>query len=87
MKFISTWLLFEPQAFGEEPLGWTHFKAEGDVDFKAVLFIPPVAPDDLFDSYYLNKVQLKMYVRRVLVSDGLDELLPKYLVFLQVCTF
>lgn len=57
------------------------------MDFKAVLFIPPTAPDDLFDSYYLNKVQLKMYVRRVLISDDLDELLPKYLVFLQVCGF
>ncbi|KAG2692798.1 hypothetical protein I3843_08G066900 [Carya illinoinensis] len=70
--------------FGEEkPLAWSHFTAEGDVEFKAVLFVPPKAPHDLYESYYnANKSNLKLYVRRVFISDEFDELLPKYLNFL-----
>ncbi|TQE07578.1 hypothetical protein C1H46_006898 [Malus baccata] len=70
--------------FGDEkPLSWSHFTAEGDVEFKAVLFVPPKAPHDLYESYYnANKSNLKLYVRRVFISDEFDELLPKYLNFL-----
>ncbi|XP_015933956.1 endoplasmin homolog [Arachis duranensis] len=71
--------------FGDEkPLAWSHFNAEGDVEFKAVLFVPPKAPHDLYESYYnSNKSNLKLYVRRVFISDEFDELLPKYLSFLK----
>ncbi|PWA71326.1 chaperone protein htpG family protein [Artemisia annua] len=70
--------------FGDEkPMAWSHFNAEGDVEFKAVLFVPPKAPTDLYESYYnANKSNLKLYVRRVFISDEFDELLPKYLSFL-----
>ncbi|XP_039123335.1 LOW QUALITY PROTEIN: endoplasmin homolog [Dioscorea cayenensis subsp. rotundata] len=68
----------------EKPLAWSHFTAEGDVEFKAVLFVPPKAPQDLYESYYnSNKSNLKLYVRRVFISDEFDELLPKYLSFLK----
>ncbi|XP_047168144.1 endoplasmin homolog [Vigna umbellata] len=68
----------------EKPLSWSHFTAEGDVEFKAVLFVPPKAPQDLYESYYnANKSNLKLYVRRVFISDEFDELLPKYLNFLR----
>ncbi|MCD7457256.1 Heat shock protein HSP 90-beta [Datura stramonium] len=67
----------------EKPMAWSHFTAEGDVEFKAVLFIPPKAPHDLYESYYNSKKSnLKLYVRRVFISDEFDELLPKYLNFL-----
>ncbi|KAK2986674.1 hypothetical protein RJ640_020836 [Escallonia rubra] len=67
----------------EKPMSWSHFNAEGDVEFKAVLFVPPKAPHDLYESYYNNKKSnLKLYVRRVFISDEFDELLPKYLNFL-----
>ncbi|KAB1200709.1 hypothetical protein CJ030_MR0G006545 [Morella rubra] len=71
--------------FGDEkPLAWSHFTAEGDVEFKTVLFVPPKAPHDLYESYYnTNKSNLKLYVRRVFISDEFDELLPKYLNFLK----
>ncbi|KAL9260596.1 Endoplasmin-like protein [Drosera capensis] len=71
--------------FGDEkPMAWSHFTAEGDVEFKAVLFVPPKAPHDLYESYYnSNKSNLKLYVRRVFISDEMDELLPKYLSFLK----
>ncbi|KAL6982509.1 heat shock protein 90 [Sarracenia purpurea var. burkii] len=68
----------------DKPLAWSHFNAEGDVEFKAVLFVPPNAPHDLYESYYnANKSNLKLYVRRVFISDEFDELLPKYLNFLK----
>ncbi|OIW06303.1 hypothetical protein TanjilG_17677 [Lupinus angustifolius] len=68
----------------DKPLAWSHFIAEGDVEFKAVLFVPPKAPHDLYESYYnSNKSNLKLFVRRVFISDEFDELLPKYLNFLK----
>ncbi|XP_022962621.1 endoplasmin homolog [Cucurbita moschata] len=67
----------------DKPMSWSHFNAEGDVEFKAVLFVPPKAPHDLYESYYNSKKSnLKLYVRRVFISDEFDELLPKYLNFL-----
>ncbi|KAI3832481.1 hypothetical protein MKW92_047938 [Papaver armeniacum] len=64
-------------------MSWSHFTAEGDVEFKAIFFVPPKAPHDLYGSYYYaNKSNLKLYVRRVFISDGFDDLLPKYLNFL-----
>ncbi|KAG8632337.1 endoplasmin homolog isoform X2 [Manihot esculenta] len=68
----------------DKPLAWSHFTAEGDVEFKAVLFVPPKAPDDLYESYHdAYKSNLKLYVRRVFISDEFNELLPKYLNFLR----
>ncbi|CAN6200500.1 unnamed protein product [Urochloa humidicola] len=68
----------------DKPMAWSHFTAEGDVEFKALLFVPPKAPHDLYESYYNNnKSNLKLYVRRVFISDEFDDLLPKYLNFLK----
>ncbi|KAL6845943.1 hypothetical protein ACP4OV_023391 [Aristida adscensionis] len=71
--------------FGDDkPMTWSHFNAEGDVEFKALLFVPPKAADDLYENYYnSNKSNLKLYVRRVFISDEFDELLPKFLRFLK----
>ncbi|KAD2393329.1 hypothetical protein E3N88_40306 [Mikania micrantha] len=67
----------------EKPMAWSHFNAEGDVEFKAVLFIPSKAPTDLYENYHTaNRSNLKLYVRRVFISDEFKELLPKYLMFL-----
>ena len=47
--------------------------------------MPPKAPHDLYESYYNSKkANLKLYVRRVFISEEFDELLPKYLSFLKV---
>lgn len=63
---------------------WTHFVAEGDVEFKAILFVPPKAAHDMYENYYSAKAGLKLYVRRVFISDDFEDLLPKYLNFLKV---
>lgn len=80
--------IFCLQDFSEEkPSAWSHFTAEGDVEFKALLFVPPKAPQDLYESYYnANKSNIKLFVRRVFISDEFDDLLPKYLNFLKVNT-
>ena len=57
-------------------LSHAHFKAEGDVEFRSILFIPPKAPWDFYDTYYQRKAAVKLYVRRVFISDEFDDLLP-----------
>lgn len=64
------------------PTTHVHFKAEGDVEFRSILFVPTKAPYDYYDSYYSRKPAVKLYVRRVFISDGFDDLLPRYLSFL-----
>jgi heat shock protein 90kDa beta len=67
----------------EDPIAYTHFTAEGEIDFKAILYIPGTAPFDLFENYYQKSSALKLYVRRVLIADSLDDLMPKYLTFVK----
>merc|ERR1712193_48704 len=66
-----------------DPLAYTHFNAEGEIEFKSVLFLPKKAPFDQMDNYWTKKAEIKLYVRRVLVADKFDELLPKYLNFVK----
>lgn len=68
----------------EKPLAHAHFKAEGDIEFKAILYIPENAPFNFYESYYApsDNSSLKLYVRKVFISDDLDTLVPRYLSFL-----
>merc|ERR1719217_193413 len=66
-----------------DPLAYTHFNAEGEIEFKSVLFLPKKAPFDQMDNYWTKKAEVKLYVRRVLVADKFDELLPRYLNFVR----
>lgn len=69
----------------EDPLDWIHFKTEGDVEFRALLFIPKSIPFNFLDpeSADTKKASVKLYVRRVLISEDFDELLPRYLNFIK----
>ncbi|KAF9586109.1 hypothetical protein BGW38_009560 [Lunasporangiospora selenospora] len=65
-------------------MAYSHFKAEGDVEFKAIMYIPNEAPKDLFqrvDSKYAN---VKLYVKRVFITDDSTDFLPRWLGFLKV---
>merc|ERR1712048_752983 len=66
-----------------EPLANTHFNAEGEIDFKSILFVPKKAPMDMMDNYWTKKSEVKLYVRRVLVAEKFEELLPRYLNFVR----
>merc|ERR1712071_199737 len=57
--------------------------AEGEIEFKSILFLPKKAPFDMMDNYHTKKSEVKLFVRRVLVADKFEELLPKYLNFVR----
>jgi molecular chaperone HtpG len=64
-----------------EPLVSWSFRAEGRSEYQALLFIPSRAPFDLF--YATGKFGLHLYVRRVLIMEHCEDLLPGYLRFLR----
>jgi molecular chaperone HtpG len=65
----------------DEPLHTLHFKAEGRLDYTCLLYTPSQAPQDLFDPARQSKV--KLYVKRVFITDDCSTLLPPYLRFLK----
>jgi len=67
----------------EDPLVHEHGRTEGEVNFKYILYIPAKKPYDLFDNYYGKNSALKLYVRRVLVNEQFEELIPRYLNFIK----
>ena len=67
----------------KDPLTYTHFKAEGEVEFRSILFVPGAQPMDMFDNYYQASTAIRMYVRRVLITDEFEDLVPRYLRFVK----
>ena len=65
----------------DEPWMTLHFKAEGNLEYTGLLFIPSTQPYDLFQPDRKNG--LKLYVNRVFISDKVEELLPNYLRFVK----
>jgi heat shock protein beta len=66
----------------EDPLAYSHFTAEGEIEFRSILYVPSSAPFDLFDNYYGKSAAIKLYVRRVLITEEFEDLMPKYLNFI-----
>uniref|UniRef100_A0A3P9KW99 Heat shock protein 90, beta (grp94), member 1 n=1 Tax=Oryzias latipes TaxID=8090 RepID=A0A3P9KW99_ORYLA len=68
----------------EDPLTHIHFTAEGEVTFKSILFVPSAAPRGLFDEYGSKKNDfVKLFVRRVFITDDFNDMMPKYLNFVK----
>merc|ERR1712029_864233 len=55
----------------------------GEIEFKSILFLPKKAPFDMMDNYHTKKSEVKLFVRRVLVADKFEDLLPRYLNFVR----
>ncbi|KAJ8411412.1 hypothetical protein AAFF_G00174180 [Aldrovandia affinis] len=68
----------------DEPLSHIHFTAEGEVTFKSILFVPAAAPRGMFDEYGSKKNDfIKLFVRRVFITDDFHDMMPKYLNFVK----
>ncbi|KAK4313757.1 hypothetical protein Pmani_014914 [Petrolisthes manimaculis] len=67
----------------KEPLAKTHFIAEGEVTFKSLLFVPEVQPSESFNKYGTRTDNIKLYVRRVFITDDFQDMMPNYLNFIR----
>ncbi|XP_057482492.1 heat shock protein 90-5, chloroplastic-like isoform X1 [Actinidia eriantha] len=77
---------FYKKAFNEflDPLGYTHFTTEGEVEFRSVIYLPGMAPLNNEDIMNPKTKNIRLYVKRVFISDDFDgELFPRYLSFVK----
>ena len=65
----------------QDPMTWSHNRVEGELEYTSLLFIPQVAPWDLFNRD--NKHGLKLFVQRVFIMDDAEQFLPNYLRFVK----
>ncbi|KAI4357948.1 hypothetical protein L6164_001861 [Bauhinia variegata] len=77
---------FYKKAFNEflEPIAYTHFTTEGEVEFRSILYIPGMGPLNNEEVINPKTKNIRLYVKRVFISDDFDgELFPRYLSFVK----
>lgn len=67
----------------KDPLTKIHFVAEGEVTFKALLFVPKVQPSESFNRYGTKTDNIKLFVRRVFITDEFNDMMPSFLSFVR----
>jgi len=74
---------FYKNVLGEssDPLHYIHFKGEGDYEFTGLLYVPRSTPWGLYEPNY--EPSLKLYVKRVFITDNFEEFMPRYLSFMK----
>jgi heat shock protein beta len=77
---------FYKQTFNayDEPAGHAHFSVEGNVDFKAMLFLPSEVPYELTRDMFASSARsMRLYVKRVFINDKFEDLIPRWLLFMR----
>jgi len=68
----------------DEPQKWTHFRLEGQVECKALLYIPGMLPFELSkDMFDENTNNIRLYVKRVFINDKFEDIMPRWLKFIR----
>jgi heat shock protein beta len=82
-EYIEFYKTFSKKEVGE-PISWSHFKGEGDVDFRAIMYIPPEPEANFYQSMATATSNVKLFIKRVFITDDVaGDFFPKWLSFLQ----
>ncbi|ORX58764.1 heat shock protein Hsp90 [Hesseltinella vesiculosa] len=81
-EYVDFYKTFTKSSGDDAPLTWSHYKGEGDVEFRSILYVPPKADPNFFQNLAEKIHNMKLFVKRVFITDEFD-LFPKWLSFIK----